>query len=363
MNLSSVVAFIEDLDSAIAGSKLDAIVYCSQDGRRSLTNAAFLLGAYMIVKMGEAPDDVADRFKTIGDHRMEGYRDVTYSTPTFRLELIDCWRGLKLGLGLSWLAPPTIAYPQVWGMIDMEEYTQYDNPLNADLHEVVPGKFVAFQGPCDLPGTLQYRDDEIKGTRCFSPSYYIDIFRELGVTTVIRLNESHYNRRVFTAAGIQHHDLYFDDCTSPPPDVVTRFFVIVDAAPGVVAVHCKAGLGRTGTLIALYLMRSLGFTAREAMGWLRIMRPGSVIGEQQEYLCAVERIMQSRQSPAGAGRLSPKKAAFSPPLPCIRGHATKIPVSTGGGPAGTTAASASVLAAQVAAGMARRGAARSRPAA
>ena len=53
--------------------------------------------------------------------------------------------------------------------------------------------------------------------------------------------------------------------------------------------HCKAGLGRTGTLIALALMRSHGFSAREAMGWLRIMRPGSVIGEQQHYLCAVER--------------------------------------------------------------------------
>jgi hypothetical protein len=35
-------------------------------------------------------------------------------------------------------------------------------------------------------------------------------------------------------------------------------------------------------------MRRWGFRAREAMGWLRIMRPGSVIGEQQAYLCEVE---------------------------------------------------------------------------
>jgi cell division cycle 14 len=46
--------------------------------------------------------------------------------------------------------------------------------------------------------------------------------------------------------------------------------------------------GRTGTLTALYLMRSWGFGAREAMGWLRIMRPGSVIGPQQHYLCRME---------------------------------------------------------------------------
>ena len=57
------------------------------------------------------------------------------------------------------------------------------------------------------------------------------------------------------------------------------------------AVHCLAGLGRTGTLIALYLMKHLGFTANEAMGWIRICRPGSIIGPQQQFLADQEELM------------------------------------------------------------------------
>lgn len=48
--------------------------------------------------------------------------------------------------------------------------------------------------------------------------------------------------------------------------------------------HCKAGLGRTGTCIGAYLMKHYAFTAREAIGWMRVCRPGSVIGPQQQFL-------------------------------------------------------------------------------
>jgi hypothetical protein len=51
---------------------------------------------------------------------------------------------------------------------------------------------------------------------------------------------------------------------------------------------CKAGLGRTGSCIGAYLMKHYGFTAREVIGWMRVCRPGSVIGPQQQYLESIQ---------------------------------------------------------------------------
>ena len=162
----------------------------------------------------------------------------------------------------------------------------------------------------------------------------MDILRQLDVQAVVRLNKPEYSKEAFTEAGLGFADLFFEDCTCPPPDVVAKFMMIAEGLPGPIAVHCKSGLGRTGTLIALYMMQHHGFTAREAMGWLRIVRPGSVIGPQQQFLCAREALMHrsaaplpSRARAARSTRLSPSPfnpSAKGPSIASVRPDATSI---------------------------------------
>lgn len=81
------------------------------------------------------------------------------------------------------------------------------------------------------------------------------MFKHFDVTRVIRLNEAKYDRNKFLRNGIDHSDLFFIDGSTPPESIVREFLDIAEREPGAMAIHCKAGLGRTGTLIGLYAMK------------------------------------------------------------------------------------------------------------
>jgi cell division cycle 14 len=69
------------------------------------------------------------------------------------------------------------------------------------------------------------------------------------------LNEPKYDKNVFIDNGIDHSDLFFIDGSVPPKNIVDEFLKISENESGAMAIHCKAGLGRTGTLIGLYAMK------------------------------------------------------------------------------------------------------------
>jgi cell division cycle 14 len=279
-NLGTLHHICQALVKTVLNPKLQdfRVVYYTSQDPRDVTNSIYLLGAFLCLHLGATPEEAWGPFQSLKDTSNSPmclpYRDATWVKSSYDLHVKEYWAGLvrAVATGLYDLQA-----------FDKHEYFYYDDPEKGDLHMVVPGKFLAFRGPRDAT--------DHRGS--LPPSAYIKIFKMLKVSTIVRLNEAEYSRETFKAAGFEHVDQVFEDCSVPPSNIVDSFLLLAEGLkPGaVMAVHCLAGLGRTGTLIALYMMKHFGFTANEAMGWIRICRPGSIIGPQQQFLADQEERM------------------------------------------------------------------------
>jgi len=256
-------------------------------------NAAFLAAAYGVLYLGMTPDAAfhlvasESRRRRFRDGVGKAFREDTETavslrdvfvhfrdacvaqTSTYDLSLLDTLKGLKRGVDCGFYDPETF---------DVPEYEARERVENGDTNWIIPGKMLAFCGPHP-----RARVDE-RGYPYHSPESYFDYFRQHKVKSVIRLNAPTYDGRRFSSAGFSHRDLYFPDGSTPNQQIVDKFLRICETTEGAIAVHCKAGLGRTGSLIGCYLNKHHKFSAAEAIAWLRICRPGSVIGLQQNWL-------------------------------------------------------------------------------
>jgi len=107
---------------------------------------------------------------------------------------------------------------------------------------------------------------------------------EQGVSLVVSLTESSVDPDTVEVLGMELLHLPIEDFHAPTPEQQLAFVREVQVrrdAGETVAVHCLAGLGRTGTMLATWLVAE-GLGADEAIDEIRALRPGSIETTEQE---------------------------------------------------------------------------------
>ncbi|KAI9872712.1 MAG: cell division control protein 14 [Pleopsidium flavum] len=265
------------------------VVFWSKADSRSRANAACLLACYMVM-IQSWPPHLALAPIAQADPPLMPFRDAGYSQADFVLGVQDVVYGV-------WKAKEE----NLCGLRDfsLEEYEKFERVDMGDFNWLTP-QFLAFASPQHQPtapiappsplyATLPTTISAVRTSNLPIPfKNVLSHFSSRNIGLVVRLNSELYSPSYFTALGINHMDMIFDDGTCPPLALVKKFIKLahemITVKHKAIAVHCKAGLGRTGCLIGAYLIYRHGFTANEIIAFMRFMRPGMVVGPQQHWL-------------------------------------------------------------------------------
>jgi protein tyrosine phosphatase type 4A len=127
-------------------------------------------------------------------------------------------------------------------------------------------------------------------------SQYMAEWKKYNVDTVVRACDPGYKTDEVVAAGIEVHELPFNDGDPPPAQLIQDWLALVaqkfdkknaskdkDNTKRTIAVHCVAGLGRAPVLVALAFVES-GMEPLDAIEFIRSKRRGAINARQLKFL-------------------------------------------------------------------------------
>ena len=139
-----------------------------------------------------------------------------------------------------------------------------------------------------MPRNFSWIEDGVIAgmARPTSSSNELQELRDDGVQAIVSLTVTPILQPLVEEFGFEYLHLPVIDFSAPTLEQVQDFAAFVERMKQQrkpVVVHCGAGIGRTGTMLACYLV-SQGTPATEALTKVRRMRPGSVETNDQEQL-------------------------------------------------------------------------------
>lgn len=260
----------------------------------------FLLGCVGILVLGLSLDQVLEELK----NENSNIRFSAKSPEDEAIELSEALEAISCAVRLGWYR---------FRDFDSKAFEARSFAEEGSVSEIVPKELFA------LPSPVSPHLNSIGLTIFNTPHQTLSLLRELGVRTLYRFNERLYDEEVLRLGGIEVVDFPFADGFSPPAEVLSSFLnrALTDGAPK--AFHCRAGMGRTGTMAAIYCHKKFEVPPVVMAAWIKMVRPGSINEYQLGFLRKYqEGILESSETSAKSTNLYPANMSQynprSPPL-------------------------------------------------
>ena len=134
-----------------------------------------------------------------------------------------------------------------------------------------------------LPKNFSWLEqDKVAGSARPESQEELEALKKEGIKAIVSLTGTPLNPEVVSRLGFEYLHVHISGApTINLLDEIVRFIDLKNGESKAVLIHCGEGIGRTGTVLAAYLVYH-GMAAEEAIKRVRQLRPGSIQNLEQE---------------------------------------------------------------------------------